>query len=94
MKAKDTVNGEEVEVGSMYKTVDNALDPEGSDVVEDEAIFGNNLTNLCIEDICYNSNIVEHANKYQFVHKKWKELYEFERFVALKEAIQSHLYKV
>ena len=92
MMVEDQVNNDQVENGSMCMTVDKALDPKGSGIVVGEAIGGKNGTNENIESSGYNNNIIDHADNYLFVHKRWEEFYEYKGFMALQDATMRHVY--
>ena len=48
---------------------------------------------MCIESSDYTNSIIDLTDKYQFLHKRSEELYDYKGSMALKEAMKRHLYK-
>lgn len=79
MMVEERVQSDEVEDGSFYNTVfneDNEENEEESDNDSDE----------------YNSTPAGRHQKFQMVHKRWSELYDYEGSKYLKDAMKRHLY--
>ncbi len=79
MMVEERVESDEVEDGSFYSTIyneDNEDNEEENDLDNDE----------------YNSTPAGRLEKFQMVHKRWSELYDYEGSRYLKDAMKRHLY--
>jgi hypothetical protein len=79
MMVEERVESDEVEDGSFYSTIyneDNEDNEEENDLDNDE----------------YNSTPAGRLEKFQMVHKRWSELYDYERSRYLKDSMKRHLY--
>ena len=80
MMVEERIESDEIEDGSFYSSIRNEDD-------EDDEEEENDLDN-----IEYNATPEGRIDKFQMVHKRWSELYDFEGSRYLKDSMKRHLY--
>ena len=49
---------------------------------------------MTLENAGFDQNPIDRHNKFQVVHKRWEELYDYEGSMKLRESVKRHLYTV
>ena len=84
------LENDEMENGSMYKTIDAVLKDE-SRCSGDELNNENVQNGTGIQGDSMPSNIVN-CYKIQLLHKRWEALYVYDRLAKLQNSMKRHLY--
>ena len=81
MMVEERVSNGEVEDESFYNTTLSDVDEDGE-------------VDMTLENAGFDQNPIDRHNKFQVVHKRWEELYDYEGSMKLRESVKRHLYTV
>jgi len=97
MMVEVQLENDEMDYGSLYKTINVILEDEGrcgvNSIFENGSLDNENVKNgTGTRDGSAPCNIVNHHYKFELVYKRWEALNDFDRATKLQSAMMRHLY--